>query len=94
VPTRGWDTPGRPGSKQPTDFVGTGYNLSGVVKMVTYIDIDWRYGFDGQTSPTQPYGEDSGSGRFVNSLLSLYPQGSSAFCQMLSQATSTPKCTS
>lgn len=68
---------------QPTDFVGTGYNLSGVVKMVTYINIDWRYGFDGQQDAATPFGESSSSGWFVNSLLSKYPQGRSAFCAML-----------
>ncbi|MDX2681465.1 hypothetical protein [Streptomyces soliscabiei] len=37
----------------PTHFVGTGYDLSDVIRAVTYIDIDWPYGFDGQTSPAQ-----------------------------------------
>ncbi|HEV2635951.1 MAG TPA: hypothetical protein VGX23_12430 [Actinocrinis sp.] len=41
-------------SGQQTNFIGTNYNLSGVVKMVTYINIDWRYGLDGQTSADAP----------------------------------------
>lgn len=77
---------------QPNDFVGTGYNLSGVVKMLTYINIDWRYGFDGQTSPNQAYGESTSSGWFVNSLLSQYPDGSAAFCSLLSQGTFDTHC--
>lgn len=80
-------------SGQQTNFGGTGYNLSGVVKMVTYIDIDWRYGFDGQTSPTQGYGESSTSGWFVNSLLSQYSQGAGAFCSVLANDNFSTRCT-
>ncbi|MFJ3762444.1 hypothetical protein [Streptomyces sp. NPDC090080] len=66
-----------------THFTGTGYDLSDVVRAVTYIDVDWRYGFDGQTSPSAPITLPPTSGWYVNSLISRYPQGRSAFCQML-----------
>ncbi|MGW2687401.1 hypothetical protein ACWC6I_30110 [Streptomyces sp. NPDC001414] len=66
-----------------THFTGTGYDLSDVVRAVTYIDVDWRYGFDGQTSPSAPITLSPTSGWYVNSLISRYPQGRSAFCQML-----------
>lgn len=78
---------------QPTDFVGTGYNLAGVVRLVTYIDIDWRYGFDGQLTPTTPFGESTSSGWFVNSLLSRYPQGRNAFCTVLADGGFDTGCT-
>ncbi|MFF4709371.1 hypothetical protein ACWC4D_30635 [Streptomyces sp. NPDC001288] len=66
-----------------THFTGTGYDLSDVVRAVTYIDVDWRYGFDGQTSPNAPITLPPTSGWYVNSLISRYPQGRAAFCQML-----------
>ncbi|NEB94729.1 hypothetical protein [Streptomyces bauhiniae] len=67
-----------------THFIGTGYDLSAVVRAVTYINIDWRYGFDGQTSPGAPVSVPFSSGWHVNSLISRYPQGRAAFCRMLS----------
>jgi hypothetical protein len=75
-----------------TDFVGTGYDLSNVIKAVTYINVDWRYGFDGQTGPSSPIALPSSSGWYVNSLISRYPQGRAAFCSMLSSAAFTTRC--
>lgn len=67
----------------PTHFTGTGHDLSDVVRAVTYIDVDWRYGFDGRTSPGAPIALPPSSGWYVNSLISRYPQGRAAFCAML-----------
>lgn len=60
---------------QQTNFIGTGYDLSGVIESVTYIDIDWRYGFDGRINAAQQFQMPSSNGWFVNSLISRYPQG-------------------
>ncbi|WP_069462828.1 glycoside hydrolase family 26 protein, partial [Actinacidiphila rubida] len=67
----------------PTHFIGTGYDLSQVIRAVTYINVDWRYGFDGQTSPGAPIALPPTSGWYVNSLVSRYPQGRAAFCSLL-----------
>jgi hypothetical protein len=75
-----------------THFTGTGYDLSSVVRAVTYIDVDWRYGFDGRTSPDAPVALPSSSGWYVNSLISAYPQGRAAFCGMLTTADFTASC--
>jgi hypothetical protein len=75
-----------------TNFVGTGYDLSNVIKAVTYINVDWRYGFDGQTSPSSPIALPSSSGWYVNSLISRYPQGRAAFCAMLGNAAFATRC--
>ncbi|MFD9741262.1 hypothetical protein [Umezawaea sp. NPDC059074] len=66
-----------------TDFVGTGYDLSDVVTAVVFIDLDWRYGFDGKVGATPPFAFPSTSGWYVNSLVSRYTQGRGAFCAML-----------
>ncbi|MFC1420902.1 hypothetical protein [Streptacidiphilus cavernicola] len=73
-------------------FTGTGYDLSHVVRALTYIDVDWRYGFDGQTSPDSPPALPPSSGWYVNSLLSQYPQGRTAFCNLLDGAGFTARC--
>ncbi|MEU6406717.1 hypothetical protein [Streptomyces sp. NPDC046985] len=69
-----------------TRFVGTGYDLSQVIRAVTYINVDWRYGFDGQTSPSAPIALPPSSGWYVNSLISRYPGARSEFCGMLGSA--------
>jgi hypothetical protein len=68
-----------------TNFVGTGYDLSGVIRILTFINIDWRYGFDGKVRPDQPFGFGDQDGWFVNGLLSQYPAGRTAFCTMLTR---------
>ncbi|MFI0722821.1 hypothetical protein [Streptomyces sp. NPDC021224] len=75
-----------------THFTGTAYDLSQVIRAVTYINIDWRYGFDGQTSPTSPIALPPSSGWYVNSLLSHYPQGRTTFCQLLSTTSFATTC--
>jgi hypothetical protein len=70
---------------QQTNFIGTNYDLSNVIQSVTSIGIDWRYGFDGQTSPTESFQVANTSGWFVNSLISRYQQGESAFCTTIAQ---------
>jgi hypothetical protein len=75
-----------------TAFVGDGYDLSGVIQTVTYINIDWRYGFDGQVMPDQPFGFGDQDGWYVNSLVSANPDGKAALCEMLSSQGFASRC--
>ncbi len=75
-----------------TSFIGTGYDLSGVIRTVTFINVDWRYGFDGKVGPDQPFAFDDQNGWFVNGLLSQYPAGRKAFCAMLTRQDFTSTC--
>ncbi|MFD4635929.1 hypothetical protein ACFWN2_01370 [Lentzea sp. NPDC058436] len=72
-----------------TDFLGTGYDLSDVIDSVVFINLDWRYGFDGKVGANPPFGFPSTSGWFVNSLVSQNPQGRAALCGLLSASFST-----
>ena len=66
------------------------YDLSGVIKAVTYINVDWRYGFDGATS-----GPKSGTFDDVwwaNSRLSGFSQARTTFCNGLAQNGFTVRC--
>jgi len=65
-------------------------DLSGVIKAVTYIDIDWRYGFDGATSgPTAGTVDDVW---WANSRLSGFGAAKQKFCDGLVASGFTVRC--
>ncbi|MEW2522848.1 hypothetical protein [Actinacidiphila alni] len=63
-----------------------------MIRAVTYINVDWRYGFDGQTSPSAPIALPPSSGWYVNSLISRYPRARASLCGLLTEGAFTARC--
>lgn len=67
------------------------YDLSGVIRAATYINLDFRYGWDGEEDGSFEFEPDTGW--FVNGKLSGQPAVRDAFCQGLTARSFTTRCT-